>query len=717
MKKLLLFVILTSSFLSFAKDNVDLDKDREKKSLLGALYTPNKDQVLGELLKGTLENYHLSHKKIDDSLSEDAYKIYLEKIDYGKQFLTKKDVSKIEKFKKEFDDQLKTGDLSVVKISSQILKTRIPEIEKHVKELLKKDFNFKKEDKFETDPKKREFVANEKELQERWRKLIKLEVMLQYFELKDEQEGKDTVKTKKSKKVAKKKEKIKTYDQLMAESRKKVGKRYEKVFHRLMDEKHTDQMDKFYNSITRIYDPHTTYLIPEEKEDFDIDMSGKLQGIGALLREEGSFIKVERIIPGSASWKGKLLKAEDIILAVGQEKGDFVDIVDMSIRDAVKLIRGEKDTTVKLKVKKPDGTLSVIPIVRDEVVLEESYVKSTIIEHKDLKQKIGYIHVPKFYRDFQDPDGRNCSDDVKAEIEKLKAKKVDGIILNLRNNGGGALEDAKLMGGLFIDKGPIVQVKSGGKAHVKEDIDGVTYWDKPLIVLINRFSASASEIVAGALKDYKRAVIVGTSEQTHGKGTVQAILDLKNFINPFVGQMLGPIGAMKITTDMFYRINGMSTQFKGVRPDIELPDEYGFLDSGEKSLEYAIPYDEVAKLKYKQWTKQSYDLDKLVAKSQERVKASVPFQKINKSVEWSKERKDDTLRTLNLAEMDKFREEARVVSEKYKVDEINEKIVVESVNPLKREMDKESFKEFKEELQKDPTIEETLFIFNDMIKS
>ena len=570
---------------------------------------------------------------------------------------------------------------------------------------------------YETDAKKRDYVDSEKELKERWRKLVKLEVLIQYFDLKDDQDGisndKATKKEKKKKTV--KSDKKKSYKDLMKESREKVQKRYARVFKRLKEERKGDRLDKFYNSITRVYDPHTHYFIPEEKEDFDIDMSGKLEGIGALLREEGSFIKVERIIPGSASWKGKQLKAEDIILAVGQEDEDFVDIVDMSIRDAVKLIRGKKGTIVRLKVKKPDGTIKMIPITRDQVILEESYVKSTIIEHKDLKKKIGYIHVPKFYRDFQDPNGRNSSEDVKKEIEKLKAKAVDGIVLNLRNNGGGALQDATLMAGLFIKKGPIVQVKDRGEAKIQEDVDNKVYWDKPLVVLINRFSASASEIVAGALKDYNRALIVGSSEQTHGKGTVQAIMNLQEMVNPFIAKYLPPIGAMKVTTDMFYRVNGMSTQFRGVKPDIELPDQFGYLESGEQSLDYAIPYAEVPAVKYDKWNKQVMSLPKLKSASDKRVAKSEKFQKIIKSVAWSKERKDQTKRSIKLDEMKKFRKEAHEMSDKFEIDEIDEKILVTAVDKAKNDVEKESFKEFKEELQKDPVIEETLYIFSDLI--
>jgi carboxyl-terminal processing protease len=718
---LLVVTLTTTSLFSQEKKKTE---GEDKKSILGTLvgnYSPNRDQLLGEIIKGILENYHLTHKKIDNDLSKKAFKMYIEKIDFGKQFLIDDDIDTLREFNQTFDDQLKKGDFKVVNKSNELLKIRIPYVQNVVEDILKKNenFNFDKVESYETDAEKREFADNLKELKERWSKLIKFEVIVQYLELKDEQNGviSDKDKKKNKKKLAKKvKTKKLSKKELIAKSRVKVLERYKKVFKRLLSESRNDRLDKFYNSITRIYDPHTHYFMPEEKEDFDIDMSGKLEGIGALLREEGSFIKVERIIPGSASWKGKELKAEDVILAVGQESGDFVDIVDMSIRDAVKLIRGKKGSIVRLKVKKPDGIKATISITRDQVILEESYVKSTVLEHKNLKKKYGYIHVPKFYRDFQNPYGRNCSDDVKKEIIKLKKLKVDGIILNLRNNGGGALRDAKLMSGLFIDKGPIVQVKNSGAADIKMDDDGVSYWDKPVIVLINRFSASASEIVAGALKDYKRAVIVGSSEQTHGKGTVQAILDMKDSVNAFVGQMLGPMGAMKITTDMFYRVNGMSTQFRGIRPDIELPDIYGYLDSGENSLDYAIPYDSIAPLKYNIWKKHKYNISKLKKNSEKRVAKSKKFKNIVDSVNYSKKRKDDTIRKIDLKSIIALRKEVKDKSDKFKNDDINKKMIVISTKSFKNEASKVRFDEFKEELQKDTVLEETLFIFEDILQ-
>lgn len=698
-------------------------------SILGTLIpSPSKDRILGEILKGVLENYHITKKKLDDTVSKNALTLYIERIDYGKQFLTRKDVSKLNEFKNDLDNEVSDGKLRIIDVTAAIMKKRIPMIEKHVEALLKKDFDFNKKESLETDSKKRKFVGSEDELKERWRKMIKYEVLVQYLDLIDEQNGdgksSDKVKKKKEKKTAKKEKKL-TDKELRKSAKEKVTKRYARVFKRLADERRSDQLDKFYNSVAKVYDPHTHYFVPEEKEDFDIDMSGKLEGIGALLREEGSYIKVERIIPGSASWKGKELKAEDIILGVSQDNKEFVDIVDMGIRDAVKLIRGKKDTPVYLRVKKPEGITAVIKIIRDQVILEESYVKGTILESKKLGTKIGYINVPKFYRDFQDQNGRNSSDDVKAELVKLNKTDAKAVILDLRNNGGGALVDATLMGGLFIEKGPIVQVKRTGSPDVKYDTDGKVYWDKPLVVLINRFSASASEIVAAAMKDYKRAVIIGSSEQTHGKGTVQVILDLNDFLaSPVISQKIGQIGAVKVTSDMFYRINGMSTQFRGVTPDIELPDQYGFLDSGEKSLDYAIPYAEVEAVEFNPWKKSTYNLSTLKSNSAKRVKESKVFKQITESVKWSKERKELTERSLTLAEMKKFRDEAQVISDKYEklIDEAHgekakEDIQVTSMKELKTKASKERFEEFKEGLQKDPVIEESLYVIQDIIKS
>lgn len=723
-----MLALLSITFSSCFAQKMSSEEEKEKKDVIGSII-PNlkysKEVILGGILQGSLQNWHFTKKKIDDELSENAFKLFLERIDFGKQFLLKKDVEKLEAFEDKFDDELESGKLEVVQLSGEIMKKRIKEVNEIVKGFVAKPFDYEKDEKFETDPDKREFASSSKELKERWRKTLKYDVMSQYLDLVDEQngEGKDKDKKKKNKKKEKSAKKAKAADvkklsdkELEAKARDKVAKRYEKIFKRLSEEKSNDKLDKFYNSITRVFDPHTHYLIPEEKEDFDIDMSGKLEGIGALLREEGSYIKVERIIPGSASWKGKELEAEDIILAVGQDDEEPVDIVDMSIRDAVNLIRGPKGSVVKLTVKKPSGNVQVIAITRDEVVIEESYVKGSILTHKDMGWKIGYIKVPKFYRDFEDDAGRNSSDDVKAVLEKLnKQEKLAGAILDLRNNGGGALKDATLMSGLFIKKGPIVQVKSSdGTKEVKADTDGKVYFDKPLIVLVNRFSASASEIVAAAMQDYGRAVVVGASEQTHGKGTVQAVLDLDGYAGP-IGKVYSPLGALKITIQMFYRVNGGSTQFKGVVPDIALPDRYSYLESGEQSLDYAIPYQKTEAVPFEKWNKK-LKIAELKKKSAKRVAVSKPFKKIEESVKWYTQRREDTQRNLKLNTLKEFRKETRKKAEEFELDHENEKISVQALDQVKGDAAKETQEEFSKSLRTDPVIEETLYIMKDLIK-
>jgi carboxyl-terminal processing protease len=670
----------------------------------------SKELVLGNILKGTLEGMHLSNKKINDNLSNDAFALYLERIDFGKQFLLQSDVDEISKYKKEFDNELATGKLKVVEVSSKILKERQAEVEGWVKEILKKPFNFKKNEELETDSEKRKFQKSKKELKELWRKLLKYEALARYSDLKDanETEIKDA---KKNKKKAPKKKSDKA---LQKEAREKVAKSYDRIFKRLKKEKRIDGNEKFYNAITRVFDPHTHYLPPEEKEDFDIDMSGKLEGIGALLREEGAFIKVERVIPGSASWKQKELKAGDIIMKVGQGSEEPVDVVDMGLRDAVKLIRGKKGSEVRLTVKKPSGDLKVIPIVRDVVQLEESYVKGVILEHKTWKKKFGYIKVPKFYRDFNDPNGRNCTDDVKAELVKFKAQGVEGVILDLRNNGGGALDDAKMMSGLFVGKGPIVQVKaSSGAVEVLKNNDPNIVFKKPLVVLINKLSASASEIVAAAMQDYGRAVVVG-GEHTHGKGTVQAVIDLDSYLSP-MARSYSPLGALKITIQKFYRVNGSSTQYKGVTPDIVLPDPYAYLESGEKYLDYSLPWAQVNAVPFKKWKQYSYKVDELKKKSSKRIKKNKKFKKITDSNNWYKKRKEQTVKKLTLKSFVEERKELKAEIEKQKIEDEYKLLNVISLDKHKTKEDKESFAEYQKELRKDPVVEESMNILHDII--
>ncbi len=669
----------------------------------------SKELILGNILKGTLEGMHLSSKKINDDLSEKAFKLYIERVDFGKQFLTIEDVNELKKFQDEFDNELASGKLNVVETTERIFKERIKEVEKFTKEILKAGFDFSKKETLETDSEKRDYAKNKEELKALWAKILKYEALSRFADLSEEQETEKEAQLKKGKKI-----KIKSEKELRKDALTRVEKSYARIFKRLKNEKRRDYNERFYNAITRVFDPHTNYMPPDDKEDFDIDMSGKLEGIGAVLREEDSYIVVERIVPGSASYKQKDLKAGDKILKVGQGKEEPVDIVNMPLRDAVKLIRGDKGSEVRLTVKKSSGDIKVVPIVRDVVQIQDSYVKGVIIKHNKLDKKIGYIKVPKFYRDFNDPNGRNCTDDVKAELKAFKESAVEGVILDLRNNGGGALDDARMMSGLFVGKGPIVQVKaSSGSVEVLKSNNPDVVFDKPVIVLINKLSASASEIVAAALQDYGRAVIVG-GEFSHGKGTVQAVIDLDAYLSP-MARSYSPLGALKITIQKFYRVNGSSTQYKGVTPDIILPDPFSYLESGEKYLDYSLPWAKVNPVPYKKWDEYTYNIDKLIDKSKVRVKQNKNLQKIIETNNWYFERKKDTVKILTVQDYISERKKVKTDIEKYKLDEENKEINIQNLEEPKNKEEKESFAEYKKELSADPIIEESLFIMSDII--
>ena len=448
-------------------------------------------------------------------------------------------------------------------------------------------------------------------------------------------------------------------------------------------------------------------------------MSGSLEGIGAILREDGSYIKVVEIIPGSASWRGKKLKTEDVILKVGQGAQGAVDIVGMRVEDAVQLIRGKKGSEVRLTVKHGDGSTEIIPIIRDVVVIEESYVKHSVIQRKG-GAKFGYIQVPTFYRDFQkgllDKSARNCTDDVASALTSLKKSGVKGLVLDLRNNGGGSLEDARLMSGLFIKQGPIVQVKNyKGRVEVLQDRDPKILYDGPLVILTNKFSASASEILASAMQDYGRAIVVGGA-YTHGKGTVQTLLDLDQQVGPQVSNLSSPLGSIKLTIQKFYRITGGSTQFKGVTPDIVLPDPFAYLETGEKYHDYPLPWDEVKALRFSRWPG-SLKLKSLQKKSTERVSTSKKFQNIIKSVKLLKGKRKDTEIVLSLDAIRKRREKGREDRDRFKFDDIVKEISISHVSlnhKLLSEDQKKRKEEWVEGLKKDPYIEETLFILQDL---
>jgi carboxyl-terminal processing protease len=473
----------------------------------------------------------------------------------------------------------------------------------------------------------------------------------------------------------------------------------------------------YLGAVANAFDPHTSYLKPEGREEFNMAMSGTLEGIGATLREDDGYIRVVAIIPGSASWRQRELKAEDRILKVAQGAEEPVDLSDASVQEAVRLIRGPKGTEVRLTVRKPDGQTKVISIIRDVVVVEESYAKSALLEVPGSALKVGYISLPSFYHDFQNPKGRNSASDVRRELERLKAQDAGAVVLDLRGNGGGSLDDAVRMAGLFLPWGPMVQVRDRqGGGNVLEDMDPAVVFDGPLVVMVNTFSASASEILAAAMQDYGRAVVFGT-DTTFGKGTVQTLLDLDNLAAPAEAD-LKPLGTVKLTIQKFYRVNGGSTQFQGVVPDILIPDGYTHLEMGEKSQDHALPWDAARPLRIQRW----FDpppLPELQAKSRNRVARSAYFKRLNATLKARAARRENDHVPLSLDAFFAERERSRVEGDS--LEALQRQSTGLTATPLVSRnaafaadsVEKEKTREWKEQLAKDFYLREAVDVLGD----
>ena len=603
----------------------------------------DKTVITENVMSNLLQMGHFKPRNFDDKFSEDVYDLYLKRIDVNKKFLIQSDINELKAMRYSIDDQLKSDRFDFFNRSNELLTKRYAEVESFYKDLLKAPFDFNKDEKIETDPKKINYAADIKAQKEEWRKLFKYQTLVRINEALEAQEKamlrKDTV------------IETKSFEAIEKESREKVEKSYVDFFKRLKKVDETDRAGMFLNCVANVFDPHTEFFPPKVKDNFDIQMSGQLEGIGAQLQEKDGVIKVSNIVPGSASWRQGELKAGDVILKVAQGKDEPVDISDMRLDDAVQLIRGKKGTEVRLTVRKPDASTKVIPITRDIVVLDETYAKSLIIEEGN---KVGYLKLPSFYADFNKPGGRRCAVDVKNEIIKLKEQNINGLIIDLRNNGGGSLQDVVDMAGLFIDRGPIVQVKNtGGNADVLEDRNPGILYDGALVIIVNNISASASEILAAAMQDYKRGIILG-GEQTFGKGTVQRVLGMDDRLD-YAHISYAPIGSLKLTMQKFYRVNGGSTQLRGVNSDIVLPDKYEKLYKGEREEDYPMPWDEIAPASINRWNA-TWNYDEIKKKSKARVEGDLTFKQIRELEEKFKKQADNTLISLNL---EKYRAEQK----------------------------------------------------------
>jgi carboxyl-terminal processing protease len=584
---------------------------------------PNKDRLLIEIIKYVVEKGHYNKIQIDDDLSEKIYLSFIDQLDKQKRFFLKSDLKNFEKYKYNLDDQIKNYDLTFFNLVYETLKLRSNEVQSYYREILAKPFDFKSKEELNLDFENKDFSKNKSEIKQRWRKQLKFSTLdISLLKLGDS---------------------ISTInDRIYNESLAIVKKNTEDFFEIYNDMDREDWFSYYINSFLKQLDPHTFYFKPDDKERFDVNISGKFNGIGARLTKTEGSIKIVEIIIGGPIWKDNLLDVGDLILKVAQENSEPVDVVGMKLDDAIKLIKGPAKSFVTLTVKKIDGSIKDVSIMRDIVELEEIYAKSTLINKENINY--GYISLPKFYVDFSDYKNRNSSEDVKNHIIKLKNNGMKGLILDLRNNGGGSLQTVVDMTGLFIEKGPVVQVKSiGNRKKILYDRNPEIIWDGPLVILINEMSASASEILAAALQDYKRAVIIG-SKKSFGKGTVQNIIDLNKFISNSDFDM----GAIKITTDKFYRINGESVQLEGVKSDVVIPDSYMHIFNGEKDENNPLKWDKIDAAFYNPWNGFK-NFSFIKNNAQTRINSNNYLKLVSKRADWIKEQSNNKLIPLNFS--------------------------------------------------------------------
>lgn len=619
-----------------------------------------KEQVLvGAMVQG-LSQAHYQPERLDDSFSRRVYELMLKRLDYRRKFLLQADVAQLANYQLDIDDQTKRGTHEFLDLSTRLMAERTQQVQALVHELLAQPFTFEAAETLQTDYQRLAFPASAADQREQWRKQLKYEVLARVAAQLDEQDRRRARLASLSHAPLPASPAERTPAQLEAEARKRLLAYYDE---QLADQPDADEvLTRYLNVIANTYDPHTDYLAPQGKEDFDFRLTGRMDGIGALLREREGLIYIEEIIPGSAAFRQGELKKGDAILGVAQGAAEPVNVEGWHTNKAVTLIKGKKGTEVRLTVKKADGSTKVIPIVRDVVVNEATYAQSAVINDPS-GLKIGYLRLPVFYADFNGEGGRSSATDVQKELAKLTAEGVQGVVFDLRENGGGSLRDAVDMAGLFLPSGPVVQVHdSRGVTNVLNDRDPRVQYSGPLVVLVNKHSASASEIVAAAIQDYKRGLIIGTPT-TYGKGTVQRVVDLDETV-PAAFAALKPLGSLKFTMQKFYRVTGSSTQFKGVASDIVLPDVASDLDDGEQQADYPLKWDELKAASYRPWDAQP-NYAKLEANSKARVAANPSFRQLAAIVQSLRKRQAETMVPLQLDAFRARRHQLQAESDKY----------------------------------------------------
>jgi len=667
--------------------------------------TASKDKLLMELITYFMQRGHFSPKIINNDLSEKLHTTFLQALDGQKRYFLKKDIIQFERYKYALDDEFRSLNTDFFDLVYARYLERKAEAELFYSELLEKPFDYSKNEEIDLNYEEQDYPLTLRQRTEKWRKQLKFSTLnIVHSKLEEEEK-----KVEKDASYA-----PKTFAELEVEARNITRENLENYFSLMGDLREEDWFGTYLNAFVSQFDPHSVYFAPVDKDRFDASMSGKYEGIGARLTKRNQAIKIVEIISGGPLWRDQSIEVGDQIMMVRQQEGDPVDVQSMRLDDAIELIKGPAGTAVFLTVKKVDGTVEEVAINRDTVVMEESYLKSTLIEKAG--RSYGLIHLPKFYVDFKDYKERNAAKDMQQEIIRLKKQGMNGLVIDLRNNGGGSLQTVVDMAGFFIDEGPVVQVKSTSeKSKVLKDRDGKTLWEGPLVIMVNELSASASEILAAAMQDYERAVVLG-SKQTFGKGTVQNVLELNRFVSK---STYGDLGALKYTTEKFYRITGKSTQLEGVKSDVVAPDRYAYVDIGEKDEENPLVWDQIASASFSKWNGYGNYQD-VILKSAERIEKSEPFQLIDKNAKWVKAQQDKNVFSLNYEVFSSEIEKDETVADTFEVlDDYTNSLSFSSL-PYERSKMKsdtilaEKRKRWKKALNKDIYLEEAVHILEDL---
>ncbi len=700
----------------------------ELKSLKIAEADP-REARLAAGIKALLEREHVRPHTLDDTISNKAFASYIQRLDPGKLMLLKQHVAVLERDASNLDDQVRAGDFRMARTGAALLAQQRQKVSVIIAELLQKPFDFTRDESLETDPKKLEYVASDAELKDRWRLTLKQQVLERLDSM--EESAKAVAKLAEDKEAKQDPKAVldpppATFEGREAKAREELSKSYAGRFLRLQKQEPLETAEMFINAFASVFDPHTLYLAPEQQENFNIQISGSLEGIGAVLSEDDHFIAVREVVPGGAAWRQGELEAGDLIMAVKQAQGEAVAVADMRINEVVSMIRGPKGSVVTLNVKKPDERVKLIQITRDVVVVEEAYARGAMLDLGPNHAPVGYIYLPSFYGNTRASKGqtpeRDATSDVRALLERFATKKVGGVVLDLRGNGGGLLNHATGITGLLVDRGPVVAARNAaGQMQVLGDNDAGVSFAGQVVVLVDRFSASAAEILAGALQDYGRALIVGTGP-THGKGTVQAIVDLDRMIG---GGAAEPLGVVKLTIQQFFLVDGESTQWRGVQPDVVLPDPMAHVESGERYLDNAIPWSQVSALPATPWPHAEWTSAALTETSRERQAKQPAFAKIKARGDYLLKRREQTVLPLQheawLAQREKDRELLETMDPKldegpdrFEVKLVDYRPSVPSDSERTRKASGERIDRWQESLSHDPWLEEALWLLSDM---